>query len=331
MRILSGLKHDHCHMLDGQGAYEWWYADALDASGEWGVVMILFRGMPMSPDYLANPNDLQGGYALSIYHRGVRIAFAFGGHPLENCRFAGDDVHVSMPGAELRRIDEKLSMTIDAPCGNDGRRACVALSMNVGSSVVHDSYAADDPHTWILAAPRSPATVQIQIHEAHGEVVARSFPAIAYHDHNMGVRAMAVDFRDWYWGRLHTDHQTIVYLVTKRSADETSWFGRVHDDGRVEAFSDVDVMFQRPRWSMMGLRYHQRIVLRGRDSEGHLVTAECLNARVCEDGPFYQRYISRWRVDGVEAGMGMSEYMDVRRLSKAWIRPFLRLPWVVSS
>ncbi|MBU3678798.1 MAG: hypothetical protein FGM32_04220 [Candidatus Kapabacteria bacterium] len=318
-------------MLHGPGTYEWWYTDALDSSGEWGVVMILFRGMPMSPDYLANPSDLQGGYALSIYHRGVRIAFAFGGHPLDRCCFAGDDVHVSMPGAELRLTDEVLKMTIDAPCGNDGRRARVAVTMNVGSCRAHAPDIIDDPHAWILAAPRSRATVNIQIHEAHGEVVTRDLCAIAYHDHNMGARAMAVDFRDWYWGRLHTEHQTLVYLVTKRSADETSWFGRVLDDGNVEEFSEVSITLQRPRLSMMGLRYHQRIILSGRDSKGNLVSAECLNARVCEDGPFYQRYISRWRIDGAEAGLGMSEYMDVSRLSKAWIRPFLRLPWVVSS
>ncbi len=331
MRILLGLQHDHCHMLSGPGAYEWWYADALDASGEWGVVMILFRGMPMSPDYLSDPSDLQGGYALSIYHRGVRVAFAFGGHPLQRCQFAKEDVHVSMPGAELRRNNETLTMNIDAACGTDGRRAYVTLSMNAGSASAQVQDAIGDPHAWILATPRSPATVHIQIHEAHGEVVQQDFPAVAYHDHNMGARAMSVDFRDWYWGRLHTDHQTIAFLVTKRSADETNWFGRVLDDGRVEAFSDVKITFQRPRWSMMGLRYHQRIILQGRDPEGNLVTAECLNARVCEDGPFYQRYISRWRVDGEEAGLGTSEYMDVRRLSKAWIRPFLRLPWVVSS
>lgn len=331
MRILTGLQHDHCHMLNGPGAYEWWYADALDASGEWGVVMILFRGMPMSPDYLSNPLDIQGGYALSIYHRGVRIAFAFGGHLLERCQFAVDDVRVTMPGAELRRDEATITMMIDAPCGGDGRRASVTLSMTGMKKASHDATVVDQPHAWILAAARSKASVRIQLHEAHGEVVSREFSAMAYHDHNMGSRAMSADFADWYWGRVHTDRRTLAYLLTRHSADTTSWFGQILDDGSVEAFTDVSVTFHRRRLSMMGLRYHQQLVLRGRDSHGSLVTVECLNHRVCEDGPFYQRYISRWRVDGTEAGYGMSEYMDVKRLAKPWIRPFLRLPWVVSS
>ena len=331
MQILSGLENDHCHRLDGPGAYEWWYADALDTTGEWGVVMILFRGMPMSPDYLTDPSAMHGGYALSIYHRGVRIAFAFGGHPLTACQFSEGGPEVSMPGAKLSLDGTSMVMSIDAPCGGDGRRAAVRLEM----TVTQDAYAASEkihePHAWVLAGARSPARVQLRISETHGVTVEQDFKALSYHDHNMGSRAMSMDFRDWYWGRFHADGATYVFLVTRRSADAVEWFGRVHDDGRVETFSNVSMRLGHQRLSMMGLSFHRELELTGTDQAGMTVRARCFNRQVCEDGPFYQRYISQWVVDGECTGLGMSEYMDVRRLSRAWIRPFLRLPWMVSS
>lgn len=331
MQILTGLENDHCHWLNGPGAYEWWYADALDSTGEWGVVMILFRGMPMSPDYLSNPESMHAGYALSIYHRGVRIAFAFGGHPLTSCRFSDERPEVHMPGAKLIMEGAQLVMSIDAPCGGDGRRAAVRMRMSVVDTVGRESEAMNAEHGWVLAGARSPATVHVQISETHGVAVDHEFTAVSYHDHNMGSRAMPHDFRDWYWGRFHAEHHTYVFLVTRRSRDTVEWFGRIHDDGRVESFSDVRLRLRQRRYSMMGLNVHRELVLSGIDASGTLVSATCSNRRVCEDGPFYQRYLSHWSVDGNETGFGMSEYMDVRRLSKPWIRPFLRLPWMVSS
>ncbi len=331
MQILTGLENDHCHWLDGPGAYEWWYADALDATGEWGVVMILFRGMPMSPDYLAAPESMHGGYALSIYHRGVRIAFAFGGHPLHSCSFSDERPEVRMPVANLSIEGANLVMAIDAPCGGDGRRAAVRIEMSTAPDSGKPPEQIDAAHAWVLAAARIPATVDIQISESHATMIERSFSTLAYHDHNMGSRAMASDYRDWYWGRFHAQQHTYVFLVTRRSKDSVEWFGRLHDDGRVEAFSDVHLELRGHRLSMMGLSFHRELELTGLDAAGKAVKAVCSNRQVCEDGPFYQRYLSHWSIDGQVTGPGMSEYMDVRRLTKAWIRPFLRLPWVVSS
>ena len=86
-------------------------------------------------------------------------------------------------------------------------------------------------------------------------------------------------------------------------------------------------MFERRRVNFMGLRMHRSVVLAGVDARGVARRVVCDNDVVCEDGPFYQRYISRWTDGDVLVGYGMSEYMDVQRLRAPWIRPFLRLPW----
>ncbi|MGA0046016.1 MAG: hypothetical protein ACO3I4_07150, partial [Candidatus Kapaibacteriota bacterium] len=81
MQLLTGPSHDVSHHLEASGAYEWWYVDALETptddalSSSWGVVVILFRGMPMSPAYLQEQRSPQGsspsqhcGMAVSIYY-----------------------------------------------------------------------------------------------------------------------------------------------------------------------------------------------------------------------------------------------------------------------
>ncbi|MBU3698525.1 MAG: hypothetical protein FGM33_00740 [Candidatus Kapabacteria bacterium] len=331
MHVLTGIQNDHCHLLDGPGAYEWWYADALDATGQWGVVLILFRGMPMSPDYLADPRAMSGGYAVSIYHRGVRLAFGFGGFPLESCQFDADGVGVSMPCGGLKVGADGLTMSIDAPCGSDGRRVNVVLRMPEVRQPASALDEASDGHSWVLSAARAAAEVSLEISEEHGRVVHHQFEALAYHDHNLGTRAMSCDYRDWYWGRVQGAKQTYVYLFTRRSADNSTWFGRVLPDGRVERFEQVTVALNRPRITMFGLMHHRTIRLSGVDSTGQIHEVECHNDSVCEDGPFYQRYVSSWHTGDGELAYGMSEYMNARRLAEPWIRPFLRLPWVVSS
>lgn len=333
MHVISGIHNDVCHLLDGQGAYEWWYADALDASSEWGVVAILFRGMPMSPDYLATPTSMHAGYALSIYHKGVRVAFAFGRHSLQQCTFSGDGLDVCLPSATIIHNEDVILVHVDAPCGNDGRRARVEMRLHVQQHLGNDGeqFSQSECHGWVLAGPRMPAEVTIQIHEQHGCVVDETFAATAYHDHNMGRRAMSADYGDWYWGRVHAKDETFVYLITQRSADPVMWFGRVGESGRIEPFTDVNVQMRHRRISLMGLIFHRTIQVSGVSPEGERLVVTCENRRACEDGPFYQRYLSHWKLNGNDIGVGMSEYMDVQRLAQPWIRPFLRLPWMVSS
>ena len=331
MHVLTGLRNDHCHQFDGNGAYEWWYADAVDDRGEWGVVLILFRGMPMSPDYLADPSSMHGGYAVSVYHRGVRIAFGFGGHPLESCRFDADVARLNIPCGGLDVGSNGLTMSIEAPCGDDGRRVRVGIHMPEVRPAGQPSERTLGPHAWVLAAARSAARVSVEVFEDQTPVVRHQFEALAYHDHNMGTRAMSCDFRDWYWGRCHGRDSTYVFLLTRRSADNVTWFGHVGSDGQVVELDEVSVEFSQRRISILGLMHDRRIWLRGRDRSGREHEVICSNDTVCEDGPFYQRYISTWRINGDESALGMSEYMNVQRLAQPWIRPFLRLPWMVSS
>lgn len=328
MQLLTGPDHDRCHTLNGEGAYEWWYTDALTADAEWGVVAILFRGMPMSPAYLSNPGSMAGGFAVSVYHRGTRIAFAFGDVPRDACVFSTECADVRVGDATLQ-IDPSGVMHVNIGRTGSTIERSVHVSIAMDSTPTPSSNEAfDADHGWVLARPRAEASLRIELGEgSRAPSCVFEGLAMAYHDHNMGVRSMSADFGDWYWGRVHGPQRSFVYLTTPGSPLATAHAADITADGVVLPWSQATFHTERYRINFMGLRMHRRVVIEGRDADGVQRTVVCNNTVVCEDGPFYQRYISKWTDGGTEIGYGMSEYMDVQRLRAVWIRPFLRLPW----
>jgi len=331
MQLLTGRRHDVIHNLDGEGAYEWLYVDALSDDAEWGVVMILFRGMPMSPSYLERPTDMSAGCALSVYHRGTRVAFAFTGYPLANAVFSEEHPHVSMGSAGCRTLDDgRWQCSIQTLPTRIGRTANVQITLDAQwAAPSNEPY--QRSNAWVLAAPRSKAQVTILLGEGGQPKVEKEFEALAYHDHNMGPQAMQRHFHHWYWGRVQTSEKTLIYLATPGASEEFSWFGEADDRGQVVAWTNVTFAYKQPRLSFMGLWCNRTVVISGTNAQGQQDVVECHNKRVCENGPFYQRYISQWKSNGKFIGSGMSEYMNVCRLRSAWIRPFLRLPWTMFS
>lgn len=327
MQVVSGIANNGCHAISGPGAYEWWYADVLSDNGEWGIVVILFRGMPMSPTYLKNPHSIMAGCAVSIYHHGTRIAFSFSEQPLTQATYQEYSVDVAMKGARLHVAEDgALHVHASVPCDADGRSVCVDFHTGPLDRSVAKQDEIDNVHAWVLAAPRVQAHAAFTIQERDEVVCAVSFNAMLYHDHNLGRRAMHHDYHDWYWGRVHTDATTYVFLSTPRSADTGSYVYEISPEGRVVPWSQVEITYTEPAVTLMGLVFKKTVSLRGRNSEGVMQQLECRNTTACEDGPFYQRYISEWLLNGTPCGQGMSEYMDVARMESAWIRPFLRLP-----
>ena len=313
MDLFTGIGHDHDHQLDANGAYEWWYVDALSPDGEWGVVVILFRGMPMSPSYLeaieaerGRPTD-HCGYAVSVYHRTRRVAFAF--REIDAKHFAAPDL-----------VFEVDSTHPDLP-------QSIHVRVEVGESPLQDTGSASGDHGWVLVAPRVEASVSLSLAEHGIEMVRTAWSGLAYRDHNYGSRPLHGDFGDWYWGRVHAADRTLVYLATPNAASPILFCGEVGEGASVLLpWTDVRMETDRMRPSMMGLITGRRITLTGTDPRGHEARLICHNRHVVEDGPFYQRYLSDWSLDGIDLGRGTSEYMLASRLGAAWIRPFLRLP-----
>lgn len=335
MQFYTGPSHDVSHHLEASGAYEWWYVDALEPSADstgrpaWGVVVILFRGMPMSPAYLAQQRRSQDrtqgstqgsqprhhcGMAVSIYYGTRRVAFAFREIPEEQfcvprTEFAVDTAHPEVPQALRVRVVMDESPFPDSP-----------------GAFQED--APIDAHAWVLVAPRVRASVQLEIEEYGVVMASASWTGLAYRDHNLGVRPLQADFRDWYWGRVHADDRTFVFLATPDARTPFIAAGEVSSDGRQWLpWQDVRFEAEKVRISMMGLRSGRRSRLVGTDRAGVERVLVCSHRWVVENGPFYQRYLSEWSLDGRGLGRGTSEYMNASRLGHPWTWPFLRLPF----
>ena len=314
MDLLTGSGHDHDHQLDANGAYEWWYVDALSPDGEWGVVVILFRGMPMSPTYLQEIDNQTGrpadhcGYAVSVYHRTSRVGFAF--REVDASTF-------SAPG-----------QVFEVDTAHPAVPQSIHVRVEVDSSPLQDTGTASGDHGWVLVAPRVRSSVSLSLAENGVTMVKAAWEGLAYRDHNYGTRPLQADFGDWFWGRVHTDDRTLVYLAAPDAARPFLLCGEVVDDGSsVAPWSDVQIRVEQVRPSIMGLMAGRRITLTGTDPRGRTARLHCHNRHVVEDGPFYQRYLSEWSLDGADLGRGTSEYMLASRLGARWIRPFLRLPF----
>ena len=200
MNLYTGPLHDIDHQLTDLGAYEWWYVDSLSPDGEWGVVLIQFRGMPMSPQYLRSQESgvrsQEGvpsrgatsiencGYAVSVYHKGARIAFAFRGVPAS--RF-------SVPG-DVWEFDTALP----------GQSAAIRIHAEVEPSPMQNTGAGNDPHSWVLVAPRTKARVRVELVERGLVLSEAEWSGLAYRDHNYGSNPMQADFKDWYYICEHT-------------------------------------------------------------------------------------------------------------------------------
>lgn len=334
MQVLGGHSFDHAHLLSTSGAYEWWYVDAQSADGEWGIVVIVFRGMPMSPDYLAalstssevDPTD-HCGYAVSVYHRGARIATAFHGVPAQECAFSVTDCDVQAATVSIRRTSDGAysvhAITRVREVPHDVEITATLVPTSHPAGIASDP----EPHAWIVAAPRCTAHVDVMLRESGAVRTHVQWSGMGYHDHNVGVRPMQADHGDWYWGRVHDADRTIVYLATPGAQQPSMWLG-VADANGLHWCDNVSFERHQRRISFMGLRYHRSIHCRGTLPSGGSLDVVCVNTNVVENGPFYQRYASDWTVNGTPSKQqGMSEYMDCARYRRAWIRPFLRTIW----
>lgn len=329
MQVYLGPDQDASFAVTTHGSYEWWYVDALSAESEWGAVVIAFRGMPMSPDYLmlmakqsASPTE-HWGYAVSVYHRGVRIAQAFRGVDSTHCHASEEMCDVQVGPCRIYADATTVSVLVDTTDERLPNR--VRLAMDLAPTVVPDGAKAPfhDDHAWVVAAPSLVGTMHVDIHDAGCTLVRTQVNVRAYHDHNVGKRPMQHDFEDWHWGRYHTDTGVVMYLGTEGCA----WAAEL-GDGYQDIWRDVEIVPVGKRLSRFGLFEPARIRVQGMRANGTVGRMDVVQKRVLDDGPFYRRYLAEWMMDEHVSGFGISEYMDVSRFRKAWIRPFLRLPWL---
>jgi len=333
MQVLSGAANDRSHDLHEAGAYEWWYADAQSSDGEWGFVVILFRGMPMSPDYLADKNGRPADHpalAVSVYHRGARIAFAVHGTHKQHSHFSRDGGDVTVLSSSITNSDDgSITVRVNTSSHREERSIDIDAVFQPRVTIAPSSAPFHAHHGWVLVAPWCDVTATITLRERGLQAVRVTWNGSGYRDHNMGHRPLGADFGRWLWGRVHAENSTWIYLAIPDGPQPFVWLGRCTShglDNGLDIGMNPQLVIERQRRTFMGLRVPHSVGVSAHFDDGEY-TVMCRNDRTVENGPFYQRYLSLWSVNGQNVGRGMSEFLDAQRLRQPWIRPFLRLPW----
>lgn len=329
MQVLSGVANDRSHDLHEAGAYEWWYADAQSTDGEWGFVVILFRGMPMSPDYLADENGRPVDHpalAISVYHRGARIAFAVHGTQPQRSQFSQNGTDVTVLSSSITNAEDgRIHVRVNTASQREERSIDIDAVFHPRVTIAPSLAPFQAQHGWVLVAPWCDVTATVILRERGVQAVKVTWTGSGYRDHNMGHRPLGADFGRWLWGRVHTNDTTWVYLALPDGPQPFLWLGRCTVNG-LDVGAEPQLLVEGQRRTFMGLRVPRTIVVSAQFDDGER-TLRCDNNVTVENGPFYQRYLSSWSQNGQHLGQGMSEFLDAQRLRQPWIRPFLRLPW----
>jgi hypothetical protein len=134
--------------------------------------------------------------------------------------------------------------------------------------VVDDATPFTAVHGWVLAAPLAEIDAHLTLSEYGTVKTSTAWHGTAYHDHNMGRRAMQEDFRTWLWGRVHDGTSGMVYLATPDAAEPFA-FAATLDERGITPWMQVHVTAGDRRLTMMGLRAARRVVVEG---DGGVVT-----------------------------------------------------------
>jgi hypothetical protein len=230
------------------------------------------------------------------------------------------DVRVG-PCSLQRTSDDTWALHIDTLHPDSSRRVVLDATFRRIGTVVDDATPFTAVHGWVLAAPLAEIDAHLTLSEYGTVKTSTAWHGTAYHDHNMGRRAMQEDFRTWLWGRVHDGTSGMVYLATPDAAEPFA-FAATLDERGITPWMQVHVTAGDRRLTMMGLRAARRVVVEG---DGGVVTIA--QQRILDDGPFYRRYLAMF-VNGATRHAGISEDMHVQRYRASWIRPFLRTPWL---
>ncbi len=366
MHLLSDIRRDVRHPKSRPGSYEWWYFDGISEDGNYQVVIIFYEGCPFSTRYVRSvEKDPEGedaraarhpAISISLYYKGVPIFYSLSEYPPDQCSFDEGQAAVAIGENSLRfterethgsdgfgsydlRINERL------PSGDELKGILTFSGMDPNERLFTgngkspaasaDSTVADGEdvpgHLWNLVLPR--ANMQCRINLLRNGLVKKElkFEGAGYHDHNLGSEPMKESFRDWYWGRVHFPHATLVYYIMNKNGvpgskeriqDYRAWL--ISPDNRRLLHSLELTGLKKRSTNGFLLRPARRLHLRDKELE-----IEVRHRVLADSGPFYCRYISEAKLVHPalekQTATGIAEYIRPDRIHRRLFWPLVHM------
>jgi len=241
--ISSDLKDDLWHADAHEGAYEWWYFDALSDDGREAVVIIFLANFIFSPRYnRAAAASLQqraissAEISKAVQFPAVAVCFYRDGRPVWRAinEYAAADFAASRAHPECRigqssfrletaRGGKRFAITLDEQLRR-GRRLRGTFVWEIAEGdllpAAAEELAGQSFHSWNLVAPRCRVSGSyIIVGRDHRQIEERVFAGVGYHDHNRDTRWLPAAVRSWQWGRAHFAGMTVVFYLYQEIAD----------------------------------------------------------------------------------------------------------------
>lgn len=322
MNISTKQEDEFYSFKKEKNGYEWWYFDAISADKEWSLVVIFYHGNPFSPNYMRSifgedPADYPA-VSISIYRKGKPEYYSFqefsGGNfawekdknefncLIGNCGFKRHDVFQEV---EYELI---LNQTLDSGHSINGKLKFISTRI---SPKLFNKEEKKEKHFWNLLQPKAKVVGNLKI-KGKTDDYHVAFHGNGYHDHNVGQEPMGHSFKDWYWGRIHIENETLLYYVMNgyEGKQYEAWF--IDQEGQTISSYIEKVELENPTNTLLGLQYFKEVHLKG--IRGNLVVE--LKNRV-DNGPFYQRFMAEaYFADetGAKKYTGFAEYINPREI-----------------
>ncbi len=326
MKLTSALYKDIRSLKTDSGAYEWWYFDAVSDDGNTELVIIFYEGNPFSRRYISRQQKGEAAKAedfpaisISIYQNKEPIYYSFTEVPKKQAAFREDEPYVQISNHSMQGREEEgkrlytLKLDEQLPSGDAIEGQLLFESSCTDHQIQNGQDDGIHEHRWDILQSRARVSGQIQCRVPGEKPNIIKFEGQGYHDHNEGSEPLKQQFEDWYWGRFHFEHATLVYyLKGKESGEPCGWL--IENDGgeMLQIFDTIKA--EDSSLSLYGLQTARKLRLSS-DSAEVLVQ----QSHLIDNGPFYQRFSSEAflnvsSINRLKSSSGITEYLCPPRI-----------------
>lgn len=343
MNIVTSSDPNDIIPLNENGSYQWWYFDGIADIGEYSFVVILFSSFPFSPQYLRklisgeaklNPLDF-AAVNFNLYKAGKitnyflneffsdKIIITKKNDKVDTLKigsssinFSKDEISLKIKGVEKwkkRVINSEFDFKINTSIQTLSTLESAGKNIN---------------HYWSPAGINNSFEAKIKIRRNEDQFAPRKklqFKGTGYYDRNWGCEPMYENILDWKWGRFHKDDMTIVFFDITYKENYSPPFRKViitkGNELLLETSSpETNYIYSKNYWR---LEFPKVIKIKTDNVE-----IEVLNKQKSDNGPFYIRFQSEYKIsiNGEKFnGMGFSEVIKPQNLKRTWLYPFINM------
>lgn len=326
------------HRINLSGSYEWIYFDLISEKNDYILVVILYNGFPFYYQYIKNHFEHQekqiANPLTSIDYPAISFCLYKGNKKIANLHYifrkdilkTNNNIISYENYAILTKNSEKLynlHFNLEYPYRKINLNADLRISANNVSEVEYIIGKTSEKHFWKQNFIKYSGSANISLYKENNLKEKISFDGIGYNDQNWGLRPLPADVTNWYWGRFIKENYIFVYLIIEyNSENKFRYYGLFDGNKYIKQSFNFDYKKKESKNYFL-LKYNESLKIKDNN-----FTAENINKIKLDNGPFYIRFLSEFRINSgniILEGTGISEFIRPPRLIKPLLKPFINL------